>query len=418
MSETSHLPARNAAEAADDAAASGAHVAPLPDDASAESLAPAAAPSTVTPSNLPAPVLPMGSFDPFRFLKWGGLSLLILTIVSTLIFYGLGRYYHRPDWTFMNCLFMVVITLTTIGYGDWLDIRNLVGAQAFTMLLAMVGIAVPAFLVSNITALIVEGLFSERFRSRRMQKRLSQIRDHIIVCGVGTTGVHCLSEIIWTGRPVVAIDMDEQKLLRIAEEVGEFPYVVGPAEHDEVLKQAGIERAVGLIACLTEDKDNVFVTLTARSMNRHIRIISKVLDETSVRKLLIAGANNTVNPTAVGGLRLVSELVRPATVTFLDNMLRDRKDGYRFEELTVEPRSSVAGKSLAQANLRGNGRALVVAAKKPGEKQFIYNPTADLVLDAGLMLVLLANLEDLAALRPLFRSDGTAKPAATPSKSA
>jgi voltage-gated potassium channel len=344
-------------------------------------------------------------FDPFRFLKWGGISLGVLTLISTLIFWGLGRIYHRPDWTLMNCLFMTVITLTTIGYGDWLDLRNLYVAELFTMFLALVGIAVPAFLVSNITALIVEGLFTERFRRRRMERRIAELSDHIIVCGVGTTGLHVVSELLWTGRSVVAIDRDEDKLLRLCHELGEFPYVVGPAESDETLRAAGIERAHGLIACLTDDKDNVFVTLTARALNRTLRIISKVLDDTSRRKMVIAGANQTVNPTAVGGLRLVSEMVRPTAVTFLDNMLRDRGSTHRFEELVVEAGSPVAGKSLADSNLRGKGKSsLVVAAKRPGEKAFIYNPTADVLLEPGLVLVLLASSSELEELRPLFRA--------------
>lgn len=346
----------------------------------------------------------LSRFDPFRFLKWGGISLSLLTVLSTLVFWGLGKYYHKPDWSLMNCLFMVVITLTTIGYGDWLDIRNLYMAELFTMFLALIGIAVPAFLVSNVTALIVEGLFTERFRRRRMEKRIESLRDHIIVCGVGSTGLHVVSELIWTGRTVVAIDQDEEKLLRLCEELGEFPYVVGPAESDETLKAAGIEHASGLIACLTEDKDNVFVTLTARSMNRSLRIISKVLDDTSRRKLVIAGANQTVNPTAVGGLRLVSEMVRPTAVTFLDNMVRDRKSTHRFEELTVEPGSPIAGKRLADSNLRGKGNSLVVAAKRPSEKHFIYNPTADERLEPGLILVLLASVNELENFRAMFRS--------------
>ena len=341
-------------------------------------------------------------YDPFRFMKWGALLLLLLTLLSTGVYWLLGKHYGRADWTPMNCLFMVVITLTTIGYGDWLELKNLHLAEGFTMFLALVGIAVPAFLVSNVTALVVEGLFTDVFRRRRMQKKIAALRDHIIICGVGSTGLHCVTELMSTGRQIVAIDHNETKLRHLNEELGEFPYIVGSAESDEVLLQAGIERAAGLIACLTEDKDNVFVTLTARSMNRHLRIISKVLDETSRRKMIIAGANNTVNPTAVGGLRLVSELVRPNVVTFLDSMMRDRNAHRRFEEIEGEPGSDVAEKTLAQANLRAKGKALVVAAKQPGEKTFIYNPTADLILEPGLVLVLLASLSDLQNLRPLF----------------
>jgi voltage-gated potassium channel len=335
-------------------------------------------------------------------MKRGAAALLVLTLFSAVIFYLLGRYYyHRPDWTLMNCLFMVVITLTTIGYGDWLELKGLYFAECFTMLLALIGIAVPAFLVSNVTALIVEGLFTDVFRRRRMDKQIAKLRDHIIVCGVGSTGMHCVTELLSTGRSVVGIDRDEEKLKRLCHELGEFPYIVGSAESDEVLREAGIERAAGLLACLTEDKDNVFVTLTARAMNRQLRIISKVLDEPSRRKLKIAGANGSVDPTAIGGLRLVSELVRPTVVTFLDNMMRDGQSTHRFEELTVEAEAPIAGKTLAAANLRGQN-TMVVAARRKGETRFVYNPTADLVLEPGVVIVLLASVHDLQQVRTLF----------------
>lgn len=189
-------------------------------------------------------------FDPFRFMKWGAIVLVVLTAASTLLLWLLGRYYGRADWTVMNCLFMVVITLTTIGYGDWLEIKGLTAAEIFTMLLAMVGIAVPAFLVSNVTALVVEGLFTDIFRRRRMHKKIAALTDHFIVCGIGSTGVHCVNELLSTGRPFVAIDHNEPKLRHLADTHRDFLYLVGSAESDEILKQAGVERAAGLIACL------------------------------------------------------------------------------------------------------------------------------------------------------------------------
>jgi voltage-gated potassium channel len=347
-------------------------------------------------------------FDPFRFMKWGGLLLVALTVVSTVVYWLLGQHYGRPDWTPMNCLFMVVITLTTIGYGDWLELRNLHLAEVFTMFLALIGIAVPAFLVSNITALIVEGLFTDIFRRRRMQKKIAALKDHIIICGVGSTGLHCVTELMSTGRQIVAIDHNEAKLRHLCEELGEFPYIVGSAESDEILILAGIERAAGLISCLTEDKDNVFVTLTARQMNRNLRIISKVLEDNSRRKLAIAGANGTVNPTYIGGLRLVSELVRPTVVTFLDNMMRDRRSTHRFEQLQVSPSSPVAGKKLSEANLRGKLQALVVAIKPPDAEQFIYNPTADVVLLPGTQIVFLASTADMGTLSSLISGSSDA----------
>jgi voltage-gated potassium channel len=344
------------------------------------------------------------SFDPFKWFKYGALLLFALTIASTLVFYFLGQYYGRDNWTILNCLFMVVITLTTIGYGDWLNIQGLALAEIYTMFLAIVGVGVPAFVISNVTALIVEGMFSEAVRRKRMAKQIGEMRDHIIICGVGTTGYHCLEELSRTGRPFVAIDMDEDRLNKASRDLGDFPFIAGSAEEDSVLKAAGVERASGLIACLTEDKDNVYVTLSARAMNPNLRIVSKVVEDYARSKLVTAGANAVVNTTAIGGMRVVSELIRPTVVTFLDTMLREKTGNYRFEEVVVSAGSKVDGKTLSEARLRDSSSALVVGIKAAGEQSFTYNPSADIYLRAGTVVVVLASSEDLERIRPAFTS--------------
>lgn len=343
-----------------------------------------------------------GKYGPFRLFRWGIIILLSLTAFSTLVYYLLGIYYERPDWTLLRCLFMVVITLSTIGYGDWLDIRTAPIAEIYTMFLAVVGVGVPAFVIANVTALIVEGMFGDMFRRRRMQKQIEAMKGHIIVCGVGTTGIHVVEELVKTKRAFAVIDRDIERLGKVAEVAGEFPYLIGAADDDDVLKTAGIERAQGLVACLTDDKDNLYITLTARRLNPKLRIISKVIDPRAAPKLLAAGANSTVNPTAIGGLRLVSELVRPTVVNFLDSMLRDHRDNFRFEEVTVEPGSAVMGKTLALADLRKVADVLVVAARAPSQERYFYNPKAEFLLETGCTLVLLGRSEDLKALHPHF----------------
>ncbi|MCW8131194.1 MAG: potassium channel protein [Planctomycetota bacterium] len=347
-------------------------------------------------------------YKPLHLFRWGMLVLFGLTVFSTLVYYVLGLYYGRDDWTLLHCLFMVVITLSTIGYGDWLDIKNAPLAIVFTMGLAILGIGVPAFVIANVTALIVEGMFGNLYRRRRMLKQIEDMRDHIIVCGVGTTGIHVVEELVKTQRAFVVIDRDLERLGRVAEVAGDFPYVIGSADDDDILKTAGIERAHGLVACLTDDKDNLYITLTARRLNQGLRIISKVIDPRAAPKLLAAGANSTVNPTAIGGLRLVSELVRPTVVTFLDSMLRDQRQNFRFEELTVAQGSKVAGKSLAAAELRKVSDVLVVAARAPRDDRFCYNPKADFLLEPGCTVVLLGRSEDLLALHPLFGTSSAA----------
>jgi len=316
--------------------------------------------------------------QPLRLLKAGILVLFGLAVVSSVVYYALGRYYGE-DWSPMDCVFMVAITLSTIGYGDWLKIHGKTLAEIYTIFLAIAGVGVPAFIISTSTALIVEGVVRDTVRRRRMQQEISGLKGHVIVCGAGSTGVHCVEELLKLKHQFIVIDTREDQLKELQQTLGVFPYIVGHADRDEVLQEAGITRAEGLISCLREDKDNLFITLTARVLNPEIRIVSRGVDDHVRKKMVMAGANAVVSPNAIGGLRMVSELIRPATVSFLDAMLRDRT-ATRFGELVVGAGSTLKGRTLAQADIRQRGDVLIVAARHPGVENFIYNPNADFLL--------------------------------------
>ncbi len=347
-------------------------------------------------------------YEPLRLVRLGALVLVAVILFSTLVYYAIGLYHGREQWTLLNCLFMTVITLSTIGYGDWLDIKGLPLATIFTMVLAVVGVAVPAFLITNSTALIVDGLFADVFRRRRMDRDIAALSGHVIVCGVGSTGLHCVEELREMGAAFVAIDRDAGRLRQAFQQLGGFLYVVGRADDDAVLREAGIERASGLIAALTDDKDNVFVTLSARALNPRLRIVSKGVEELARTKLAAAGADAVVNTTEIGGRRLVGEMLSPTVVTFIDTMLREPDDPYRFEELVVEPGSEVDGRTLAEADVRRYGRLLVVAARPPGSEEVVFNPQGAHRLAAGETVVVLGRAQDLEGARRHFRGGAAA----------
>ncbi len=342
-------------------------------------------------------------------LKLGVAMLLSLGAVSTVVYYFLGYYYfgNFEKWPLMDCTFMVSITLSTIGFGDWLEIKGKKLAEIYTMFLALAGIGVPAFIISTITALIVEGVVGDTVRRRRMQQEITAMSGHVIVCGAGATGKHCIDELLKIGHKFVVVDVNAQALKDMQHELGVFPYVVGHADRDETLLLAGIERASGLVSCLREDKDNLFITLTARVLNPEVRIASKGVDDHVRKKMVIAGANSVVSPTAIGGLRLISELIRPATVSFLDSMMRERTTT-RFGELVVGMASPLVGRTLAEADLRHRADVLVVAARHPGVESFIYNPKADFLLEANCCVVVLGTSSEIDKLKPLFMANSKA----------
>ena len=237
-----------------------------------------------------------------------------------------------------------------------------------------------------------------------MQQEIANMSGHVIVCGAGATGTHCIDELLRIGKKFVVIDSNPEQLKNLQHAVGQFPYVVGSGDRDDVLLSAGIERAEGMLVCLREDKDNLFITLTARVLNPDIRIASKGVDDHVRKKMVMAGANAVVNPTAIGGLRLVSELIRPATVSFLDSMMRE-KTATRFGELVLEQSSPLRGKTLAEADLRHRADVLIVAARHPGVETFLYNPKADFMLEANCVVVVMGPSPEIDKLRPLFRGN-------------
>jgi len=328
--------------------------------------------------------------------------LLSAVFFLTLVFVGGATILHQIGggrWGWFDCFYMTVITLSTVGFGETLPgFADVPGARAVLIVLIILGSGTLLYFISNFTALLVEGDLGEMLIRRRMHTRIDKLKNHIVVCGIGTTGVHIVEELLAVERPCVAVDLDAERLEKLAREFGpRFLYVVGDATDEEVLMLAGVERAGGVIAALHDDKDNLFITITARALNAKARIVAKSVAASSEKKLKRAGANAVVSPNFIGGMRLVSEMIRPAAVEFLDRMLRDRDHNLRVDEASIPEGSALAGKTLAGSGVRETG-ALVIAVRLP-EGRYVYKPSGDLALPAGSCLIVIAQSADLEKLR-------------------
>jgi voltage-gated potassium channel len=341
----------------------------------------------------------------FRTRLLGAGTLLALVVMG-----GSSGFYVLGDgrWSVEEVVYFTIITLSTVGFGETLpDMAEVPYARLLTIGLIVFGSGTLLYFISTLTAWIIEGDLQRALRRSRMQKRIDALSGHYIVCGVGSTGVHVADELLKTGHAFVAVDRDLERLGTLAEKHGpSFLYVHGDATHDETLLQAGIARAGGVIAALTDDKENLFITLTAfqlqreRAMRGEFRIVAKAVDASTRPKLLAAGAHRVVSPSEIGGMRMVSEMIRPAVVEFLDLMLRDPKKNLRIEEVEIPVGSPLERLKLRDTAIRSAARVLVIAIRHPGPPpRYEYNPGPDLMIEAGMVLIVLAESAEMNKLR-------------------
>jgi voltage-gated potassium channel len=332
--------------------------------------------------------------------------LIALGVILTLVFIGSTGFWllGQGRWHFFDCVYMTIITLSTVGFGELSHMGDVPGARALTVGLIISGVGALAYVQGNLTALLVEGIIGQALRRNRMRKQIAALSGHIVVAGAGSTGKHVIEELIATRTPFVVIDRNEQQLQRLSDELmeGRMLHVHGDATEDHILIAASVKTAHGVVAALTHDKDNLFVTLSARSLNAQARIVSKVVQDDASPKMLRAGATAVVNPTQIGGRRMASEIIRPEVNEFLDQMLQDKDKNLRLEEVTIPARSSYVGVMLKDTPIRRETSLLVVAVRSP-DRTFLYNPDPDYALTAGTTLIVMGEAENVVKLRKMLR---------------
>jgi voltage-gated potassium channel len=318
------------------------------------------------------------------------IELLVVVILSLL---GMGTvgFHTLEGWDWLDSLYTTVVTLFTVGYGDFTP--QTVEGKLFTMGLILGGLGVISYAAVELTAFVVEGHLNRILRLRKVDNMVKKVSGHYIVCGLGKTGRHIVNELVKNKVPFVVIDRDVEKM--DDPEIHKHPHITGDASDDGILERAGIKKAKALAAALETDEANLFLILTAKNLNPDLRIVTKVVNEPARPKLMRAGANAVVAPNFIGGLRIASEMLRPNVVSFLDVMLRN-SEGYRFEEAQVGPAAN--GKTLASLGLFDKYGINPVAIREGG-KTFHYNPSPSHRLKTGDTLVMIAEPDKLGKLR-------------------
>lgn len=323
-----------------------------------------------------------------------GMVFIVIMAIGTFGYWFIGG----KQYSFVDCLYMTVITVATIGYGEIIDMSHNPTGRIFTMLVAISGIGVATYILTNLTAFMVEGEMSEAFRRRKMEKMIRKLKGHYVVCGVEGVGFHVLNELSETNRPFVAVDTDRGKIDKALETFQSALFVEGDGTDSDTLLSAGVRQAKGLFAVTGDDNQNLVISLTAKQLNPDIRVVARCWDMKNVDKMKKAGADAVVSPTFIGGLRMASEMVRSTVVSFLDTMLRDREKNLRVEELPV-PETAV-GKPVADMSLRQHANILLLAVRTAGD--WIYNPPEDYILKSGDIMIFMTTPQERDKLEQIF----------------
>lgn len=349
-----------------------------------------------------------------------GQAMLLLVLIVSVSVIGY-RLLGGPGVSILDAIYMAIITLAGVGYGEIVDTSHNPWLRIFNIVVIMVGVTFTVYVFSAVTAFLVEGQLTDLFRKRKMQKRISELRHHYVVCGLGDTGRHIVAELHKTQTPFIVVDHSEEHIKAFMDAHGdtyrEMLYIVGDATDESVLDQVNIEHAKGLIAAVSSDKDNLVITVVTRQRNPKIRIVSRWTDPKYADRLTKAGANSTVSPNAIGGMRMASEVLRPHVVGFLDMMLREKSKTLRIEDLVVHAHSPWAGQQLGDLKLKMQYNLLPLAVRSTREgtdSHFWVNPPDTIVVSAGSVIIVMGDVNDIKHARTDSKEDHD--PAAAPAK--
>lgn len=327
--------------------------------------------------------------------------LLIVILVA-----GTAGYMIIEKQSFLNALYMVIITITTIGYGETFILGT--GGRIFTIFLVVAGVGTVGYTLVSAVEFMIENSLSGFMERRRMRSRIEELSGHYVLCGYGRVGQYIAQDLEAAGAEFVIIEKNPAA----AEKAHQKGYLViaDDATNDETLKAAGIERAKGLVSALNSDAENLYVTLTARELCPHLFIVSRCDWEESEPKLRRAGADRVISPHSIGGRRMAAMLLKPMVWDYLDLVTKGQYIEFNIEDLEwriddveIQPNSYLDGKTIEEAKIYSVSGALVLAVKKRG-MGFNTKPSKDTRLEPGDYIIAIGTVEQLAKLEEISRS--------------
>ncbi len=306
-------------------------------------------------------------------------------------------YVWLEGWSFFDGLYMTVTTLTTVGYGEVQPLSRV--GRTYTMFLILTGVGFMLYVIGAVARVVVEGEIQEALGKRKLEKHIKKLKNHYIICGFGRLGEIITRKLAQAQIPFVVVENDPEHAVRLGE-LGYY-FLIGDATREELLLEAGLERAKGLVAVVKSDAGNVYITLTARSLNPKIFIVARAEEAGSRQKLLRAGADRVESPYEMGGTKMAHSILRPTVTTFMELAMHEGVE-WSMEEVAVGEHSSLIGVPLKDSGIRKELNLILVAIKR-ADGDLLFNPTPDTTLQAGDTLIAVGMRQNLEALERLLR---------------
>ncbi len=325
------------------------------------------------------------------------LRISLLSLIG-LLFIGTGGYLIIEGWPLIDSLYMTVITISTVGFKEVYALSP--AGRLFTIVLIIVGVGFIAYGAGSLVQFMVEGQLRSILGRKKLEKKISKLKDHYIICGYGRIGTHIRRELGAKPVPYVVVEKEPGKIERLNREGTMF--VDGDATLDETLIKAGIRQAKGLISAVTSDTENVYITLTARGLNPDLFILARASEEASETKLIRAGASKVISPYVMCASRMAQAILRPSVVDFIEIATAGKNYELQIEESRVAADSVLVGKTLITSDIKKDLGIIIVGIKKD-DGQMHFNPAPDTTIESGDVLITLGeqsaieNLDSIAA---------------------
>lgn len=321
--------------------------------------------------------------------------LAAVAALLLLILLGVWGFMYLEGLNPLHALYLTIVTMTTTGYGDLVPVTE--KGKLFVVFLLILSVGIIAYASTSLVEILLEGHLAQYWGKRSMKRDIQKLNNHFIVCGAGRVGENVVRRLMAEKKPYIAIEKDEAICRRLWEK--EILVLQGDATKDEVLKEAGIERAAGLVSALPNDSDNVYVTLTAKALNPRIRVVARVERLEAESKLKMAGADRVICPATLGGYRMATAMIKPASVDFVETVLHRLNLEIVLEEIKVSPQSPLVDRQIRSSLIRSTAGITIVGIVRGNE--FIMNPGGEEYIRANDILIVLGKPEQFEQIEAL-----------------